>query len=192
MSGDADAARAFDPKQAYQALKSHEGMLAFTGFKIGAGGNGPQEGVLKIARQTRPYKGDELILTFIIDARPEGLLKPVFDGCFKHLAETHCPASAGARIERLHQVGLEFIGELPNWYVREVHFFLKDREVPLKTLLEKDLLPWLAQALEARFEALEWWPQESVAAGQPARPGWRDSAALKPLQRLWERWRPPR
>ncbi len=178
----------FDPTKAYQALKSHEGMLAFAEFEITTQTGETADGILKISAQQTPYRGDTLILTFVIDADRGKIDENKLARHFDRLSESASADGMGAGCERLNLACLDCMGDAPRWFVKELKLFYRNPVAQKKTLLERDVLPNLEKILNCRFKPLEWWPQARASAGNgrsPAseRPGW------KPLQSFLNWWR---
>ena len=178
----------FDPSKAYQALKSHEGMLAYAEFELTTPDGETTDGILKISAQRTPYRGDTLILTFVIDADSRQTDRNKLAAYFNRLSESASTDGMGAGCERLNLACLDCFGDAPRWFVKELKLFYRNPVDQKKTLLERDILPNLEKVLNCRFQPLEWWPQARAAAGNgfsPAsgRPGW------KPLKSLLNWWR---
>ena len=66
---------AFDATTAMKAVKSREGMIAYAGFTLSAEDNAPVEGLMKVSERPRAYRGEELVLTFVVDAEAGPSLK---------------------------------------------------------------------------------------------------------------------
>ncbi len=179
----------FDPRKAYHALKSREGMLAFTGFELTTANREATEGILKISAHRAPYRGDTLILTFIIDADPGRLDKETLTRRFDQL-ETSIPAKGmGADYEGLNLTCLDCIGGVKRWFIKELKLSYRKPVDQKKTLLERDVLPQLERILNCHFESLEWWPQARPAAGGEPSPDWMDQPGWRPLKSLLNWWR---
>ena len=180
----------FDPRKAYQAVKSREGMLAFTGFELTVAGDEATEGILKISAQKRPYRGITLTLTFVIDADPGRPDKEKLTDHFDRLADSAAMAKGmGADYERLNLTCLDCIGGVQRWFVKELKLYYSRSTDQTKTLLEKDVLPTLEAALDCHFESLEWWPQARTVAGGEPSPEWLEKPGWKPLKTFLEWWR---
>ncbi len=179
----------FDPRKAYHAVKSREGMLAFTGFELTTPTGETTEGILKISAQKTPYRGDTLILTFIIDADPGRLDKDKLTAHFDRLAEPALASGMGAGYERFNLTCLDCIGGVQRWFVKELKLYYRTPIDQKKTLLEQDVLPQLGAALNCRFEPLEWWPQARTAAGGEPVPDWIEQPGWKPLRSFLNWWR---
>ncbi len=180
----------FDPRKAYHAVKSREGMLAFTGFELTMPTDETTEGILKISAQKRPYRGHTLILTFIIDADKGRLDKEKLTAHFDRLPASAALAKGmGADYERLNLTCLDCIGGVQRWFIKELKLYYSRSIDQKKTLLEKDVLPTLGAALNCRFEPLEWWPQARTAVGGEPAPDWIERPGWKPLQTFLEWWR---
>ena len=178
----------FDPRKAYQALKSREGMLAYTLFDLTTQANETTNGILKISAQRTPYRGDTLILTFVVDAVNGRIDNHQLAQHFSRLSESTVIEGLGEGCERLNLTCLDCLKDLPRYFVQELKLFYRNPVDQKKTLLERDVLPTLEQSLNCRFEPLEWWPQPRSATGhEPSsaadRPGW------KPLQSFLNWWR---
>lgn len=179
----------FDPRRAYQALKSREGMLAFTGFELTTANGESTEGILKISAQKTPYRGDALILTFIIDADQGRVDKTRLTQHFDQVSESDLARGMGAGFERLVMTCLDCIGGIQRWFVKELKLFYRVPIDQKKTLLEKDVLPQLAVTLNCRFQPLEWWPQTRTAVAEESAPAWTERPGWKPLKSLLSWWR---
>lgn len=179
----------FDPRKAYQALKSHEGMLAYTQFDLTTQANETTEGILKISAQRTPYRGDTLILTFVIDADTGRIAKKELTQLFNRLTASASAKGLGAGFERLNLTCLDCVEDLPRWFVKELKLFYRQPIDQKKTLLERDVLPHLTAMLNCRFEPLEWWPQARASAGDEPAPDWLDRPGWKPLQSFLNWWR---
>jgi hypothetical protein len=179
----------FDPRQAHHAVKSREGMLAFTGFQLAASSGATTEGILKISAQKTPYRGDTLILTFIIDADPGQLDKAQLEAHFDRISTSIPSRDMGSNFERFNLACLDCIGGLPRWFVMELKIFYRTVIDQKKTLLERDVLPYLGKTLNCRFQSLEWWPQTRSAVGGEPTPDWIERPGWKPLQSLLKWWR---
>ena len=179
----------FDPRKAYHAVKSREGMLAFTGFELTADTDETTEGILKISAHRAPYRGDTLILTFIIDADPGRLDKETLTHHFERL-ETTIPAKRmGADYEGFNLTCLDCIGGVKRWFIKELKLSYRKPIAQTKTLLERDVLPQLGRILNCRFEPLEWWPQARPAGDDEPSPDWIERPGWKPLKSFLNWWR---
>lgn len=125
----------FDPRKAYHAVKSREGMLAFTGFALTTQSGETAEGILKISAQKTPYRGDTLILTFIIDAEPNRLDKALLMAHFDQLSETAMAGKMGGDFERHNLACLDCIGDVQRWFVKELKLYYRKPVGQKKTLL---------------------------------------------------------
>jgi hypothetical protein len=179
----------FDPRKAYHAIKSREGMLAFTGFELTTQANEKTEGILKVSALKTPYRGDTLILTFIIDADTRLIDKGQLTQHFDLISESALAGGMGAGFERLNLTSLDCFGDVERWFVKELKIFYRKPVDQKKTLLEKDVLPNLAKALNCQFQPLEWWPQARPSAGDEPAPAWLDRPGWKPLQSFLSWWR---
>lgn len=179
----------FDPRKAYHAVKSREGMLAFTGFELTTVSNETTEGILKISARKTPYRGDILILTFIIDADQGRTDKAQLEKHFGRLSESDVAKGLGAGFERLNLTCLDCIGDIQRWFVKELKLFYRRPVDQKKTLLERDVLPQMAATLNCRFEPLEWWPQTRPPADEEPTPAWLDKPGWKPLKSFLSWWR---
>jgi hypothetical protein len=178
----------FDPRKAYQALKSREGMLAYTLFDLTTHANEKADGILKISAQRTPYRGDTLILTFIIDADTGGIDNDQLKQRFRRIAETASAEGMGAAFERLNLTCLDCMGNIPRWFIQELKLFYRRPVDQKKTLLERDVLPRLATILNCRFQPLDWWPQSRPSSGYEPSPAF-DRRGWKPLQSFLNWWR---
>jgi hypothetical protein len=179
----------FDPRKAYHAVKSREGMLAFTGFELTTSPRDATEGILKISAYRAPYRGDTLILTFIIDADPGRLDKETLARHFDQVAANLPAKGMGAGYEGLNMTCLDCIGGIKRWFIQELRLAYRKPLEQKKTLLERDVLPQLGQILNCRFEPLEWWPQGRPAGDVESSPDWIDRPGWKPLRSLLDWWR---
>ena len=179
----------FDPRKAYHAVKSREGMLAFTGFELTTASSAKTEGILKISAQRTPYRGDTLILTFVIDADPGRLDKEVLTTHFDQLAAADLARGMGAGYEHLNLACLDCISGVKRWFIKELKLFYRQPIDQKKTLLERDVLPQLAAVLSCRFEPLEWWPQARQATDDEPSPEWIERPGWKPLKSFLNWWR---
>ena len=174
----------FDPRKAYHALKSREGMLAFTGFELTTANGESTEGILKVSAQKTPYRGDALILTFIIDADQGRADKAQLTRHFDQVSETELAKGMGVGFERLNMTCLDCIGGIQRWFVKELKLFYRVPIDQKKTLLEKDVLPQLTETLNCRFQPLEWWPQGRQAVPDESAPAWLERPGWKPIKSL--------
>lgn len=179
----------FDPRKAHHAVKSREGMLAFTGFELTTPSGASTEGILKISAQKTPYRGDTLTLTFIIDADPGRLDKAQLKAHFEQISTPALSGGMGANFEGFNLTCLDCIGGVPRWFVKELKLFYRSPIDQKKTLLERDVLPHLGKTLKCRFQSLEWWPQTRSAVGGEPTPAWIERPGWKPLQSLLKWWR---
>ncbi len=179
----------FDPRKAYHAVKSREGMLAFTGFELTTSTNDTTEGILKISVHRAPYRGDTLILTFIVDADAGRLDKDSLTRHFDQLEVDRPAAGMGADYEGLNMTCLDCIGGVKRWFIKELRLAYRKPIEQTKTLLERDVLPQLGHLLNCRFEPLEWWPQARPAGGAEPSPDWIDQPGWKPLKSFLSWWR---
>ena len=153
---------AFEKKKSYLALKAHEGMIAFGEFTLhGFRDDQSIEGILKISCTKRPYRGDQLILTFIIDKEKSGAIDKDISSRFERITEESLKPSLGSEVERVFKIPIEQIAHMETWHMEEVSLFLRSLTGQKKTLVEKDLIPAIEKLLACSFQPIEWWPQQS-------------------------------
>lgn len=179
----------FDSRKAFHAVKSREGMLAFTGFEVTTQANETTDGILKISAQRTPYRGDTLILTFIIDADTGRISKDQLTQHFELISESSSTDGMGPEFERLNLTCLDCFGDVQRWFVKELKLFYRNSVDQKKTLIERDILPNLEKILNCRFQPLEWWPQTRPSAGGDPSPAWLERPGWKPLQTFLHWWR---
>lgn len=180
----------FDPRKAYHAIKSREGMLAFTGFDLTTQSNETTDGILKISALRTPYRGDTLILTFVIDSDTGRIDKEQLMQHFNLISESESGEGMGAGFERLNLTCLDCVGDVPRWFVKELKLFYRHPVDQKKTLLERDVLPNLEKILNCHFQPLEWWPQTRPSAGDEPSPAWLERRpGWKPLKSFLSWWR---
>ncbi|MGD8251950.1 MAG: hypothetical protein PVF20_06535 [Desulfobacterales bacterium] len=179
----------YDPKKSALSLKSTEGMIAFTGFKTRVGPEEVErEGVLKISAAQKPYRGDCLILTFILDAHEAHAVETELEERFQNLAEPAVIRCFGAQLESVVVKCLDDYLSAPGWYIQDVSYCFKVQIEQKKTLVEKDILPCVERVLACRFEPVEWWPQSPSSALPADGFTWSGKPGLKAFRQLFDRW----
>ena len=151
--------REFDPKKSYLAMKAHENMIAFIGFRCRWGKDKTKEGVVKISQSARAYDRGSLTLTFIVDIAGEDILRERLEGAVHGLTKTDLEPYLGKNLEKVTIVSLDSLAEIDGWYIEEVNIHLSAFEERQSVLIEEQLLPALERALELEFDAVQWWPQ---------------------------------
>ena len=173
---------AFDATTAMKAVKSREGMIAYAGFTLSAEDNVPVEGLMKVSERPRAYRGEELILTFVVDAEAGPSLKDQLQQRFSSITESMLGEVFGNALERFTPVFLENIDNIENWFVVEFQIAFRSKVTQKKTILEKDVIPLLEKHLPCRFQPVEWWPQTDRP---PATPPPSDMGKFPSLIKRW-------
>lgn len=178
---------AFDPRKSYRAVKAHEGMLAFVSFNVMLSGALSKEGLLKIAASARPFRGDRLTLTFIIDLAGQKEVKPHMIACFERLRKESLAPHLASELEQVGKVPLDLLEKIKGWYIEEVNIDLRTYTDQKKTLIEQILLPALEEVLGFDFQPVEWWPMERARSG--ALPDWAEQQSRDgKFKRLLKGW----
>lgn len=163
----------FDAMAALKAVKSREGMIAFAGFALPVEEGPPVEGLLKVSEKNRVYRGEELVLTFVIDAETGPAFSDQLQQRFLSITESTLSAVFGNALERFTPLCLGCVDSIENWFVFELQIVFRSKIDQKKTLVEQDLIPLLERLLPCRFQPVEWWPQtvRSPSTPPPARMG---------------------
>jgi hypothetical protein len=180
---------AFKKEKSYLAMKFHEGMIAFSGFLLDdLKGNKSKEGILKISCSTRPYRGDQLTLTFIVDTEESLSLQQELASRFQQISEATLKPHLGDELERIAKIPVETITHLEQWYIEEVNLFLRSLKGQKKTFIEKDLVPTLEKLLTCSFQPIEWWPEQKLKGKLANEPHWDKHPDLTTFKSLFHRW----
>ena len=158
---------AFDATAAIKAVKSREGMIAFAGLTLPVEDSAPAEGLMKVSEKNRVYRGEELVLTFIIDAEAGPSFSDQMQQRFLSITESTLSAVFGNALERYTPVCLGCIDSIENWFVFEFQIVFRSKIDQKKTMVEQDLIPLLEVHLPCRFQPVEWWPQTSRPPATP-------------------------
>jgi hypothetical protein len=179
----------FNPKESYLAIKSHEGMIAFTGFLIRLEENGPgKEGILKISSYHKAYGGGYLTLTFIVDTGNNAAVKEQLDFWFDRLQEGSLKDYVGSGLEQVNKISIDTLGHIGNWYIEEINLHFRSLKGQEKSLVEQYLIPGLENILACTFYPVEWWPMDQAKKDESV--GLEFPASLTPdfLKGLFGRW----
>jgi hypothetical protein len=175
----------FDPRKSYLAVKAHEKMIAYVGFKVGNDQEDlNQEGVIKISSFERPFGGGYYTLTFIVDTNNDKGLKEDLKARFDSLSETALKPYLGKDLQKLVKVSLDSLEKIPEWYVEEVSVHLNKINERDNVLIEDKLIPALASSLSFSFDPVQWWPTDKPAK-DPAEVSWTEQLSLKAIFRKW-------
>jgi len=175
----------FDSKKSYRFIKSSEGMIAFSGFKLSMPPNGTEkEGVLKISSSERAYKGDYFTLTFLLDIEGDTAMRAELIRRFDELTESSLAPYLGRELEKLVKIPLDEVAELKGWCVEEVSIFLRTLKGEEKILVEQILLPAFETLLDCRFYPVEWWPR----IRQGLEPEWPNNTPFRSFRNLFREW----
>jgi hypothetical protein len=155
----------FDATAALKAVKSSEGMIAFAGFSLPVDDGPPVEGLLKISEKNRVYRGEELVLTFVIDAEAGPTFSNQLQQRFSSITESTLGALFGNALERFTPFCLGCVDSIEGSFVFELQIVFRFKLDQKKTVVEQDLIPWLEQQLPCRFQPVEWWPQKARSPG---------------------------
>lgn len=161
----------FDAMAALKAVKSREGMIAFAGFTLPVEKGPPVEGLLKISEKDRVYRGEELVLTFVIDAETGPTFSDQIQQRFLSITETTLRDVFGNALERFTPLCLGCVDSIENWFVFELQIVFRRKIDQKKTLVEQDLIPLMERQLPCRFQPVEWWPQTDRSPSTPPPPG---------------------
>lgn len=175
----------FDPRKSYLAVKAHEQMIAYVGFKIGNGQQDPdQEGVIKISSFERPFGGGYYTLTFIVDTNNDKGLKEDLKARFDSLSETALKPYLGKDLQKLVKVSLDSLEKIPEWYVEEISVHLNKINERDNVLIEDKLIPALASSLSFSFDPVQWWPADKPVK-EPEEASFLEQLSLKGLFKRW-------
>ena len=175
----------FDPKKSYLCLKTHEKMIAFTGFDIQSDDQGQlKEGVVKISAFQRPYGGGHLTLTFIVNTNGDPQLKTHLNQLFNNLTEDSLRPYLGEKLDKIVKVSLDALEKIEHWSIEEISIHFRAYEPRLNVLIEEMLFPALESVLMLSFDPIEWWPQDKPGAFPDAVP-FSEQMSLRTLFRSW-------
>ena len=175
----------FDPRKSYLTVKAHEKMIAYVGFKVGNGQQGPdREGVIKISSFQRPYGGGNYTLTFIVDTNNDTDLKEQLKTRFDNLSEATLTPYLGKDLQKLVKVSLDSLEKIPEWYVEEISVHLSQINERDNVFIEDKLIPALASSLSFVFDPVQWWPTDKPVK-DAAEVSWMEQLSLKALFRRW-------
>lgn len=175
----------FDPKKSYLAVKAHEKMIAYVGFKVENGQGDPdQEGVIKISAFQRPYGGGYYTLTFIVDTNDDKNLKKTLKARFDNLNEASLKLFLGKEMQKIVKVSLDTLERIPEWYVEEVNVHLSKMDERQNVLIEEKLIPALASSLLFSFDPVQWWPADKPVR-EPEEASFMEQLSLKALFKRW-------
>jgi hypothetical protein len=175
----------FDPRKSYLAVKAHEKMIAYVGFKIGNGqDDSNQEGVIKISSFKRPYGGGYFTLTFIVDTKDDEELRDNLNQLFNELTEDTLKPFLGKDMEKIVKVSLDSLEKIPEWYIEEISVHFSKMDERQNVLVEEILIPALASILSFSFDSVEWWPADKPV-NEPEEASLMEQLSLKALFRKW-------
>jgi len=137
----------FDAIAALKAVKSREGMIAFAGFALPVEEAPPVEGLLKISEKNRVYRGQELVLTFVIDAETGPSFSDQLQQRFLSITEATLSDVFGNSLERFTPLCIGCVDSIENWFVFELQIVFRSKIVQKKTIVEQDLIPLLERQL---------------------------------------------
>ena len=157
----------FDATTAIKAVNSREGMIAYAGFTLDGEDKAPVEGLMKVSERPRAYRGEELILTFVVDAEGGPSLNDQMQQRFSSITESMLGGVFGNALERFTPVCLEQVDNIERWFVFEFQIAFRSKVNQKKTIVEKDIIPLLEQHLPCRFQPVEWWPQTERPPATP-------------------------
>ncbi len=174
----------FDPRKSYLAVKAHEKMIAYVGFKVQSGqGDSNQEGVIKISSFQRPYGGGYYTLTFIVDTNDDKL-KEALKTRFDQLTEASFKGFLGENMQKIVKVSLDSLEKIPEWYVEEVSVHLNKMDERVTVLIEDKFIPALTASLSFTFDPVQWWPADKQVKA-PEEASWIEQLPLKGLFKKW-------
>ena len=180
---------AFDPKKSYLSIKTHEGIIAFTGFLFHLEETGSEkEGILKIASFHKAYGGWSLTLTFIVDTGDDSAFKDQLDPWFNQLTEGALREHIGQQLERINKVSLDALAHVEDWYIVEINLHFRSLKGEEKVLVEQELIPALQNILPCTFRPVEWWPAARERQENAAEEGLPDLLTADFLKGLFRRW----
>ena len=178
----------YDITESLFSAKASEGMIAFAGFVLEAGGLA-SEGVLKIAAFRRADHDGYLTLTFVIDLEADSGRKREFQSAFSRATQSALADRLGPDFEMLLEVPLNPFAEFRCFLVEELNLYFKRLAGRERWLLEAHVIPALADLIGLRFEPLEWLDTPGRGA-QPRGadgPGRPESPLRQQVQRLLDR-----
>ena len=160
---------AFDPKASYAAIKAKEGMVAFAGFSLPLENYPlPREGFLKLSVDQQAYRGDVLTLTILVDTEDDRDLKNLVRERFEKITTDSIKSRLGPDLDELSRISLDHLGDIQNWYIEEIRLLFKSAGKPIKTVMERDVIPALEVLLRSTFQPVEWWPLVDAKANGPS------------------------
>ena len=176
----------FDQRKSYLAVKAHEKMIAYVGFKVASATENDldPEGVIKISSFQRPYGGGYYTLTFIVDTNNDKALKEDLKTRFENLTETSLKPYIGKDMQKIVKVSLDALEKIPEWYVEEVSVHFSNIEERENVLIEEKLIPALEGCLSFTFDPVEWWPADKPVQ-EPQDASLMEQLSLKALFRKW-------
>ena len=174
----------FNPKKSYLAMKAHEKMLAFIGFRCRWDPGETKEGVVKITASDLAYDRGNVTLTFIVDTAGEDRVKDRLQRAFQSLSEADFEPFLGKSLQQVVKVSLDSLAGMQDWYIQEVNIRLRAVQERESVLIEELLLPALDRALDFEFDAVQWWPRERA----PVPPGAEEINAHSSPKSLFLRW----
>jgi len=160
----------FDATTAIKAVKSRDGMIAYAGFTLSVDDSDPIEGIMKVSERRRVYRGEELVLTFVIDSEAGPSFNDQLQKRFSSITESMLSAIFGNALERFTPVCLEHVDSIERWFVFEYQIAFRSQTDQKKTVVEQDLIPLLEHHLPCRFQPVEWWPQTARSPSAPPPP----------------------
>ena len=160
----------FDAGVAIKAMKSREGMIAFAGFGLPVDNGPPIEGLLKVSEKRRAYRGEEMVLTFIMDSEAGPSVSEPLQERFAAIKESMLSALFGNILERFTTACLACVDGIEQWLVIEWQIAFRSPMGQKKTVLEQDLVPFLEKQLPCRFQSVEWWPQAGTGLTKHSHP----------------------
>jgi len=139
-------------------------MIAYVGFgtRFGAAGQA-KEGVIKISSFHRPYGGGYITLTFIVDTQNNKELKTHLKQQLNDLTEESLKPYLGKDMEKIVQVSLDSLEEIPEWYIEEISVHFRNIDEREDVLIDEKLIPALKSCLSFSFDPVEWWPTDKPA-----------------------------
>ena len=168
MNDDRSTLSTFDTKAALKAVKSREGMIAFAGFSLQIEGAPSVDGLMKISEVRHAYRGEALVLTFVIDGDTRQAVRDELQHRFQSITKTMLESAFGNNLERFTNSCLACVDQAEHWLVFEFQIVFRVSMGQKKTLVEQDLVPLLEQRLPCRFQPVEWWPQAGVLPVNPS------------------------
>jgi hypothetical protein len=154
----------YDITESLFSAKADEGMIAFTGFEMGASDDlDAREGVLKISAFNRPDSNGYLTLTFLIDLAVEQTQRAALHARFRRADQAALTHRLDRDFEMLLEIPLSTFANAERFYVEEMNLYFKRLAGRERPLLEGSVLPTLADLLDIRFQPLEWVDQNANA-----------------------------